>query len=79
MGFPLGRQALLALTCALALAAGACGGGDEEKTPEDVPPDAIALVGDTKVPKAEFDALLERAEKNFKAQKRPFPKVGTPE
>ncbi len=31
---------------ALALGAAACG-GDDQKTPEDVPPDAIALVGDT--------------------------------
>ena len=78
MGFPLGKNALFALTCALALAAAGCG-GDDAKTAEDVPADAIAVIGETEVPRAEFDALMRRAEKNYKAQKRPFPKVGTPE
>jgi foldase protein PrsA len=41
--------------------------------------DAIALVGDQEVPKAEYDALLDRAKQSYKAQKRPFPKVGSPE
>ncbi|MDQ4082321.1 MAG: peptidylprolyl isomerase [Actinomycetota bacterium] len=78
MVFPFARQALVAATCVLALAASACG-GEEKKSAEDVPADAIALIGETKVPKAEFDALMERAEKGYKAQKRKFPKVGTPE
>ena len=63
---------------AFALGAAACG-GDDEKTAQDVPSDAIALVGDTEVPRAEFDDLLERAEASYKANKRPFPKPGTPE
>ena len=78
MAFPFARQALLAATCALALALSACG-GEEKKGAEDVPADAIALIGETKVPKADFDALMDRAEKAYKAQKRGFPKVGTPE
>ncbi len=69
---------LLLAVCAAVLAAAGCG-GDDEKTAEDVPADAIALVGDTAVPRAEFDSLLQRAEESYKEQKRPFPKPGTPE
>ncbi len=62
----------------LAVGATACG-GEEERTAEDVPPDAIALIGDSEVPRAEFDALMERAKNGLKAQGREFPKAGTPE
>jgi foldase protein PrsA len=78
MDFPLRKPASLLAVCALAIGFAACG-GDGEKSPGDVPPDAIALIGDTKVPKVEFDALLERAKTTYKAQKREFPKVGSPE
>jgi foldase protein PrsA len=67
---------IVALTLALVLAA--CG-GDDQKSPEDVPPNAIALVGEEAVPKAELDELMSEAEQGYKAQKRPFPKAGTPE
>ena len=67
--------ALLALTAALA----GCGGGDDNNSPEDVPPDAIALVGEEPIPKAELDELMKEAEQGYKAQKRPFPKPGTPD
>jgi parvulin-like peptidyl-prolyl isomerase len=71
--------ALLAV-CALALAAAACGGdGDTVQSSEDVPSDAIALVGDLEVPKAEFTALMERARTGYEAQKREFPEVGSTE
>ena len=70
----------LLLAAALGLAVSACGGDDDAaRTAKDVPADAIALVGDTPVPRAEFDALMERAEASYKAQKKDFPKVGTPE
>jgi parvulin-like peptidyl-prolyl isomerase len=68
----------LLLACAIPFAAVACG-GEDTKTPEDVPSDAIALVGDTPIPRAEFESLMKRAEANYKAQNRPFPKAGTPE
>jgi foldase protein PrsA len=68
---------IVALTLALAFAA--CGGDDEARSPEDVPPDAIALVGEETIPKAELDELMSEAEQGYKAQKRPFPKAGTPE
>ena len=70
--------AALFAVCAFALAIAGCG-GEDAKTAADVPSDAIALVGETPIPRAEFDELMERAEANYKAQKRPFPKVGSPE
>jgi parvulin-like peptidyl-prolyl isomerase len=80
MGLPLRNILLLIAVCAVAATASACGGGDDDqRTAEDVPPDAIALVDETSIPRAEFDELMKRAEANYKAQKRPFPKVGTPE
>ena len=78
MGLSLRNILVLVAVCALAATASACGGDDEQRTAEDVPPDAIALVEDSAVPRAEFDELMKRAEANYKAQKRPFPKVGTP-
>jgi parvulin-like peptidyl-prolyl isomerase len=80
MRFPLRTTLTLFFACAFVLGLAACGGGaDEKKTVEDVPVDAIALVGDQEVPKAEYDALLDRAKQSYKAQERPFPKVGSPE
>ena len=43
------------------------------------PSDAVAVVDGTPVTKAELDALLARAKKTYKAQKRAFPKAGTAE
>ncbi len=63
---------LLAL---LVLVAAGCGGSDDET----VPGDAIAVVGDDEITKAEFDALISQAKAGYKTQKREFPKVGTPE
>lgn len=79
MRFPLRTTLTLFFACALAVGLAACGGGSDTKTAEDVPVDAIALVGDQEVPKAEYDALLDRAKQSYEAQKRPFPKVGSPE
>jgi foldase protein PrsA len=79
MRFPLRTTLTLFFACAFVLGLAACGGGSDEKTGEDVPVDAIALVGDQEVPKAEYDALLDRAKQSYKTQKRPFPKVGSPE
>jgi parvulin-like peptidyl-prolyl isomerase len=44
-----------------------------------VPADSVAVVGDTAIPKSEFDDLITYAKRSYDAQKRPFPKVGTPE
>jgi parvulin-like peptidyl-prolyl isomerase len=59
---------------ALLFAAVACGGGDD-----DVPSNAIAVVGDERVSKAEFDRLLSQARASYKDSKRPFPDSGTEE
>jgi foldase protein PrsA len=69
----------LLTACVIAFAAAGCGGDDSARSPEDVPPDAIAVIGDQEVPKEEFTSLMERAEQGYKAQKRDFPAVGSPE
>jgi parvulin-like peptidyl-prolyl isomerase len=62
--------AALALT---GVAAG-CGGGSDE-----VPADAIAVVGGTQIARAEYDQLLNRTKTAYKNAGREFPKAGTPE
>ena len=78
MRFPLRTTLTLFFACALAVGLAACGGDSDTKTAEDVPVDAIALVGDQEVPKAEYDALLDRAKQSYEAQKRPFPRSDLP-
>jgi foldase protein PrsA len=65
---------LLPLTVAL-LAAGCGGGGGGGK----VPAGAVALVNGESITKSQVDQLLGQARRSFKAQKRPFPKAGSPE
>lgn len=64
------------LALGLAVFAVACGSDDGT---EAVPPDSVAIVGDQSIPKSEFDDLITYAKRSYDAQKRPFPKVGTPE
>jgi parvulin-like peptidyl-prolyl isomerase len=68
------RIAAAVLIVLVGLVAAAC--GSDEKT---VPPDSVAVVDGTEVTKTELDALLARAKKTYKAQKRAFPKAGTAE
>jgi foldase protein PrsA len=73
------RRVFLTVLLALGLAvfAAACGGdGNSSKA---VPADAVAVIGDQTIPKSEFDDLITYAKRSYEAQKRPFPKVGTPE
>jgi foldase protein PrsA len=80
MGVSLRTVVPLLAVGALALGTAACGGDEQDRrSPEDVPADAIALVSETPIPRAEWEALMERAKTNYKAQDRPFPKVGSPE
>ncbi len=72
---PLRAITTLLLVCVLALAATACGGGDSQSVPDN----AIATVNGEPIEKAEFDALLERAQASFKARDQEFPKTGTAE
>jgi foldase protein PrsA len=71
--------ALLA-ALALAVAAAGCGGdGDDEGSDIEVPANAIAVVGDREISKAEYDRLLASAEKTYEAREQEFPAAGTPE
>jgi parvulin-like peptidyl-prolyl isomerase len=67
--------ALISVVAALAaLGLTACG---SEK--ESVPTNAVAVVGDETITKAEFDQLIDQARKSYTQQKRDFPKAGTEE
>lgn len=60
----------------VALVAVACGTSDGSG---DVPPNSVAVVGDKSITKSQYDDLVNYAKRNYDAQKRPFPKVGTQE
>jgi parvulin-like peptidyl-prolyl isomerase len=46
---------------------------------ESVPTNAVAVVGDETVTKAEFDKLIDQAKGSYKTQKRKFPEPGSQE
>jgi len=64
---------LVALVAALGALAAGCGGS------QNVPANAVAVVDGTEISNTELDALMEQAKASYKAGKRDFPKVGTPE
>jgi foldase protein PrsA len=70
------RLAAVVLVALAVLVATACGGSSNKQT---VPTSSVAVVDGTPVTKADLDALLARAQKTYKAQKRAFPKAGTAE
>jgi parvulin-like peptidyl-prolyl isomerase len=57
-----------------ALTAAGCGGGSTK-----VPGDAVAVVGDHTITKADFDLALSRTKRGYKQQHRAWPKTGTTE
>jgi len=69
-----GLRSLFLILAVFALVAAGCGGGEQ-----DVPNDAIAVVGDTEIARADFDAYIAQAKRGYQTQKRPFPKPGTTE
>lgn len=70
-------RALLLLPAVLfALVLAGCAGGDDKP---DVPADAVAVVGDSEVPKKDFDVLIAQARRTYQTQDRQFPKAGSPE
>ncbi len=75
--------ALPVLAAALAVAAAGCGGGSgstgADTSSQAVPADAIAVVGETKVTRAEYDRFFKQTEQAYKSQGRDFPKAGSPE
>jgi len=60
---------------AIALLAAACGGGKSNS----VPNGSIAVVKGEEITMEQFDRVLDRARRGYKAQKRAFPKAGTAE
>src|SRR5918999_2962605 len=65
----------LLLVALFAVVLAACGGGNDDE----VPADAVAVVAGEPIAKADFDALMRRAEAGAKAQGRKFPPAGSPE
>jgi foldase protein PrsA len=70
------RATFAALLSGLALVGAGCGTSSDSG---DVPANSVAVVGDRTITKSEFDELVTYAKRSYDAQKRPFPKVGTPE
>jgi foldase protein PrsA len=64
----------VALLLAVVLVAAGCGGGGGQK---DVPANAVAVVGDTPITKAQFNFLIAGAKNQADAAKATFPKPGT--
>jgi foldase protein PrsA len=64
----------VALLLAVVLVAAGCGGGGGQK---DVPANAVAVVGDTPITKAQFNFLIAGAKNQADAAKAAFPKPGT--
>ena len=73
------KRVFSTLFLALGLAVFAVGCGSDDGGSDSVPSNSVAVVGDQSIPKSEFDDLITYAKRSYDAQKRPFPKVGTPE
>ncbi|MFL5921616.1 MAG: peptidylprolyl isomerase [Gaiellaceae bacterium] len=67
------RILLICMGTVVVLLAAACGSSG----PQDVPSDAVAVVGDQEISKSDWDALIEQTRRNFKATKRQFPQPGS--
>jgi foldase protein PrsA len=63
---------IIAFVAAFAAACGGGGGGARE-----VPDNAVAVVGDGTISKAEYTKVLGQAKRSYAAQKKPFPEAGT--
>jgi parvulin-like peptidyl-prolyl isomerase len=70
------RRFVLPVLAVVLLAAG-CGGSSNESA--SLGTDDVAAVGSEQITKAQFAALMARADKSYQAQKRAFPKAGTRE
>jgi parvulin-like peptidyl-prolyl isomerase len=67
---------ILVLSALAALLVAGCGGGGGNGN---VPADAVAVVGNDTISKAQFDTLIAQAKKSYQSQKRTFPKPGSTE
>jgi parvulin-like peptidyl-prolyl isomerase len=70
------RRAIPLLLAALAGVVVLAGCGSDK---ESVPTNAVAVVGDETITKAEFDKLIDQAKGSYKTQKRKFPEAGSQE
>jgi SurA N-terminal domain len=68
------RMLVLPVAAAVLFGASACGSDSSN-----VPSDAIAVVGEQTVAKADLDRLVAQARANSNESRRPFPKPGTPQ
>lgn len=75
MQTPRFRLTALFVLALVALVAAGCGGDDSAS----VPSDSVAVVDGQEIPRSEFDQLIAQAKSSYRAQKREFPKAGTPE
>src|SRR5215204_964990 len=73
------KRVFSTLFLALVVAVFAVGCGSDDGGSDAVPTNSVAVVGDQSIPKSEFEDLITYAKRSYDAQKRPFPKVGTPE
>jgi parvulin-like peptidyl-prolyl isomerase len=64
--------ALLAVVLVVGALASGCGSSKQS-----VSANEVAVVGNCSISKEEFDLLIDRAKTSYKAQKQPFPDVGT--
>ena len=69
------RILLICIGALVVLLVAACGSSG----PQDVPNDAVAVVGDKSISKSDWDALIEQTRRNFAATKRKFPAPGSVE
>ena len=69
------KRVILLACGSLALVAAGCGG----TTTASLGSDDAAVVGSKPITKAQFQELMDRAQKSYEAQKRSFPKPGTAE
>jgi parvulin-like peptidyl-prolyl isomerase len=69
------RRLVLLGFASLAFLAAACGG----TTSASLGSGDVAVVGDQQISKDQFHQLMDRAQKSYSAQKRPFPKPGSTE
>jgi foldase protein PrsA len=69
------RILILPVAAAVLFVGAACGGDDDG----DVPSNAVAVIGDQTVTKADFDRLLNQARSSYRESKRKFPEPGTEE
>jgi parvulin-like peptidyl-prolyl isomerase len=69
------KRVVLLMVFSVALLAAGCGG----TTTASLGSDDAAVVGSEPITKTEFQDLMNRAQKSYEAQKRPFPKPGSTE